>query len=89
MDVLDGIHHQGTLKGLYRLKNMLDTIRDLPNRLNIFSHAGYATYVLDYYSVHLMPEIREPSWERGYILVIIAGGITGFVQVNDTPAKRA
>ena len=29
-----------------------------------------------------MPEVRQALCSRGYILVIIGGGITGFVQVN-------
>ena len=56
----------------------------MPNRLNIFSHASFVIYVLDDYAVHLMPEVRQALWNRGYILVIIGGGITGFVKVNDT-----
>ena len=40
--------------------------------------------MLDDYAVHLMPEVRKALWDRGYVLVIIGGGITGFVQVNDT-----
>ena len=82
MDIPDGIHHQLALKGSYRLE--LVTIRNLPNRFNIFSHAGYAVYVLDDYSVHLMYEIREALSKREYILVIIGGGISGFVQNNYT-----
>ena len=31
-----------------------------------------------------MLEVRQALLNRGYILVIIGGGITGFVQVNDT-----
>ena len=31
-----------------------------------------------------MPEIRKALWDRRYIVLIISGGITGFVQVNDT-----
>ena len=40
--------------------------------------------MLDDYSVHLMPEVRKALWDQGYILLIIGGGITGFVQFNDT-----
>ena len=40
--------------------------------------------MLDDYAVHLMSEVRNALWDRGYVLVIISGGITGFVQVNDT-----
>ena len=38
--------------------------------------------MLDDYAV--MPEVRQTLWNLGYILVIIGGGITGFVEVNDT-----
>lgn len=79
-----GSHYQWALKGSYRLEQLLETIKHLPNRFNIFSHSNYAIYVLDDYAVHLMPEVRQALWNRGYILVIIGGGITGFVQVNDT-----
>ena len=30
-----------------------------------------------------MPEVCRSHWKRGYILVILAGGITGIVQIND------
>ena len=39
--------------------------------------------------MHLIPEVRQALWKRGYILVVIGGGITGFVQVNDTHLHRA
>ena len=55
----------------------------MSNRFNIFSHANFATYMLDDYAVHQMPEERQALWNREYILIIIGGGITGFVQVND------
>ena len=35
-----------------------------------------------------MRMMRQALWERGYILVIISGGITGFVQLNDTHLHR-
>ena len=56
----------------------------MPNRFNIFSHANFAIYVLDDYAVHLMLEVKQALWNRGYILVIIDGGISGFVQINVT-----
>ena len=65
-------------------EQLLETIKHLSNRFNILSHANFAIYVLDDYAVHLMPEVRQAFWNRGYILVIIGGGITGFVQVIDT-----
>ena len=78
------IHYQWAPKGSYRLEQLLETIKHLPNRFNIFSHANFAIYVLDDYAVHLMPEVRKALWDRGYVLVIIGGGITRFVQVNGT-----
>ena len=65
-------------------EQLLETIKHLSNRFNILSHANFAIYVLDDYAVHLMPEVRQGFWNRGYILVIIGGGITGFAQVIDT-----
>ena len=32
----------------------------------------------------IMPEIRKVLYQRGYILVVIGRGITGFTQANDT-----
>ena len=48
----------------------------------MFTRAGFAIYVQDDYVV------RSALWKRGYVLVIIGGGITGFVQVNDTHMHR-
>ena len=74
----------GHQKGSYRLEQLLETIKYLPNRFNIFSHSNFAIYVLHNYTVDLMPKVRKTLWDRGYILLIIGRGITGFVQVNDT-----
>ena len=60
------------------------SIENLPNRYNMFCEKIFAIYVLDDYAVHLMPEVRKVLYERGYILVVIGGGITGDVEVNDT-----
>ena len=84
-----GIKYQWAPKGSYRLEQLVETINHLPNRFNMFSHQNFAIYVLDDYAVHLMPEVRQALWKRGYILVVIGGGITGFVQVNDTHLHRA
>ena len=78
------VHYQWAPKGSYQLEQLLETIKHQPNRFNIFSHSNIAIYVLDNYTVHLMPEVRQTLWDRGYILLIIGRGITGFVQVNDT-----
>lgn len=50
----------------------------------MFTPKNYVIYVLDYYSVHNMPAIKEALLSRGYIHVGIGGGITGDIQINDT-----
>ena len=30
-----------------------------------------------------MPEARKDFYEQGYILIVMGGGITGFIQAND------
>ena len=35
-----------------------------------------------------MSEIRKALFQRGYILVVMGGGITGFIQANDTHYHR-
>ena len=49
---------------------------------------NFAIYVLDDYAVHLMREVRRALYERGYILTVMGGGITGFIQANDTDLHR-
>ena len=45
--------------------------------------------MLNDYVVHLMPEVRKLLWEHGYVLIIIGGGITGYIQQVDTHVHRA
>ena len=59
-------------------------IKQLPNRFNMFTEKRYAIYVLDDYSVHLMPEVRQALLKKGYVLVAIGVRITGDIQINDT-----
>ena len=59
-------------------------IKQLRNRFNMFTEKGYTIYVLDDYSVHLMPEVRQALLKKGYVLVAIGGGITGDMQINGT-----
>ena len=63
---------------------MLQTINNLPNRNHPFMKSEYCIYVLDDYAVHLQDEVREALLKRGYILVLIGGGVTGDIQINDT-----
>lgn len=53
----------------------------------MFTEQGFAIYVLDDYSVHLMPEVRQALFKKGYVLVVIGCGITGDVQINDTDCR--
>ena len=54
----------------------------------MFTKQSFAIYVLDDYSVHLMLEGRKALFKKGYILVIIGGGITGNIQINGTNCHR-
>ena len=45
----------------------------------MFTQSNYAIYILDNYSVLITDEVR-----KGYILMVIDGGITGDVQCNIT-----
>lgn len=69
--------------GSYRFNHFLKTI-NLPNRYSPFTPKDFTIYVLDNYAVHLMPEVRKALYQRGCILVIMGGRITGFMQANDT-----
>ena len=55
---------------------------------NLFTEKGFAISVLDDYAVHLMPKIRQALFKKGYFLVVIGGGITGDIQINDTHCHR-
>ena len=80
----EGVFVQWAEKGSYREEHMLEMIKQLPNRASPFSRQtgkGYALFVLDNYSVHLMPSVKKALLKRGYVLIGIGGGITGDVQV--------
>ena len=80
----EGVNYQWAPKGSYRIEQILNMIKQLPNRFNKFTEKGYAIYVLDDYSVHLMPEVRQALLKKVHVLVVIGGGITGDIQINDT-----
>ena len=78
------VKYQWSKSGSYQEKHMLETISHLPNRSSPFTSQtgqGYALYILDDYSVHIMDSVKEALLKRGYILVHIGGGITGDIQV--------
>ena len=78
----ENMHCQWIPKGSYHLKQMLKTISHLPNRFNMFTSKNYAIFVLDDYSVHLLPKVKEALLKCGHVYVGIGGGITGDIQVN-------
>ena len=80
INVEEDIRSQWSPSGSYRLDQLLKMIGNLPNRYHSFTQKDYAIYILNDYAVHLMPEVRKALFQRGYILVIIGGGITGFIQ---------
>ena len=61
----EGINYHWAPKGSYRIEQILDMI----NRFNMFTEKGYVIYVLDNYSVHLMPEVRQTLVKRGMSLL--------------------
>ena len=81
---LEGVIFRWAPKGCYCIEQILGIINSLPNRFNMFTEQGFEIYVLDDYSVHLMPKVRQALFKKGYVLVVIGGGITGDVQINDT-----
>ena len=82
----EGVFVQWAPKGSYREEHMLKTIEQLPDRsgtlFDRMTGKGYAIFVLDDYSVHLMPSVKQALLKRGYILINIGGGITGDCQVE-------
>lgn len=62
---------------------MPDMIVNFANRHNLFTESNYTLYILDNYSVHITDRVRKALLAKGYILVVIGGGITEDVQCND------
>ena len=63
-----GEHFQCAEKDSYRVENILETIKHLPNN----------------YSVHCKEYIKNALSAKGYVPIIMGGGITGDMQINDT-----
>ena len=49
-----------------------------------FAPSKQVMFTLDYYSVHLQPEIQSALFQKGYFLIHIGGGLTGDIQINGT-----
>ena len=85
LNLSEGMEVQWSDSGSYRYEEMLHITQNLPNRnRNPFSKKDCGIYALDSFAVHIMPEIQSTLWGRGYVLVLMGGGITGFIQQNDT-----
>ena len=78
-----GVHYQWAPKGSYQIEQILGVINKLPNQFSMFTEQSFAIYVLDDYSVHLMPQVRQTLFKKGYVLVAIGGGISSDIQIND------
>ena len=79
-------------KGSYRLEHVLKFIEKVvPAQPCALFPKKRKIFTLDDYSAHLDPAVKEALYKKGYFLVILPGGITGDLQVNDTdlhhPAK--
>ena len=45
----EGFNYQWAPKGSYRIEQIVDMVKEISNRFNIFTEKGYAIYVLDDY----------------------------------------
>ena len=85
-----GIHFQWSDSGSYRVEHVKQTIKNLPTAVGPMEslmksgHKKYRIFTLDDYSAHLDPSIAQDLFKKGYILIVIGGGITGDMQPNDT-----
>ena len=76
---------QWTDKDSYRVENVLKYTESLPTIPIHFTPEKRRIFTLDNYSAHLVRELEEAFFKKGYFLIIIIGeGITGDIQVNDT-----
>ena len=80
---LKSVRVQWAPKGSYRLENMIQFAKSLKQVPPLFPNQ-FKLITLDDYSVHLDDSLRKILLDRGYILVVTGGGITGDIQVNDT-----
>ena len=85
---VSNFNYQWSPRGLHRLEHMLKTIKNLPNPFNLFTQKRFAIYVLGDYANHLMPEIKKALYKRGCIMILMGGGMTGFMQANDTDLHK-
>ncbi len=71
-------------KGSYREEHLHKYIESLPTRAS----NDYCIQLLDNYSVHMLPAVRQKFLDKGYILLTWGGGVTGDIQINDTHCHK-
>ena len=71
-------------KGSCRLEHVLKICKEVHVQTCALFPQKRKIFTLDDYSAHLDPAVTESLSKRGYFLVILPGGITGNLQVNDT-----
>ena len=80
-------------KGSYRLEHILEFTENVPTIPAAFGPEKRCVFTLDDYYAHLPKEVEDACHKKGYILIVIGGGTTGVLQINDTsyhrPVKKA
>ena len=75
-------------KSSYRVEHVLKYIELLPTIPIHFAPEKRRIFTFEDYSAYLVPEVEEAFFKKGYFLIIIGGGISGDIQVNDTLYHR-
>ena len=67
--------------------NPFNPFNPFPNRFNMFIEQGFGIYVLDDYSVHLMPEVRQAFFKKCTFLLLLVVELPVMyrlmIQIND------
>ena len=79
-----GVTVQWAPKGSYRLEHVLKFCNQVPAQPCALFPQKRKIFTLDDHSAHLDPAVKESLSKRGYFLVILPGGTTGDLPVNDT-----
>ena len=78
LNVPNNVSVQWAPKGSYRLEHVLKFIQEISTQPCSFFPGNRKIFTLDDYSAHLHPEVKEALKKKGYFLVILPEGITGF-----------
>ena len=79
-----GVTVQWAPKWSYKLEHVMKFCDQVPAQPCVLFPQKCKIFTLDDYSAYLDPAVKESLSKRGYFLVILPGGITGDLQVNDT-----